>query len=381
LLRGDEHSFDNLRYVVTPEPIAMQVWYFGIETAEPRDSLLYYLQRVPLETAVQQVSIQAMPAGPITDPPNPREVPLVIVARALDAADSSILRQYIELGGRVLAVLPDQDSAQGITQAINEVAASQIEVTEAEVDDYVMLTRIDFASRLFRSMADPQFNDFSKIRFWSHRRLSNLDESWRILARFEAGDPAFLERAIGQGELLVMTTGWQPQAGQLALSTKFIPLVYSLLDLSPGDQQINEYTIGETIPFAPSATATLTSPSGMESAYRSASDIDAISQPGIYTFRDGDQTRSFAVNLRDSESRTDPLDEGELERFGVVVGQPMSVKQALENQRQLRDRELESQQKLWQWLLVAALGILGVETLLSGLWSRRQPAESIATSV
>jgi hypothetical protein len=59
----------------------------------------------------------------------------------------------------------------------------------------------------------------------------------------------------------------------------------------------------------------------------------------------------------------------------------MSVKQALENQRQLRDRELESQQKLWQWLLVAALGILGVETLLSGLWSRRQPAESIATSV
>jgi hypothetical protein len=379
-LRGDEHSFDNLRYVVTPEPIAMQVWYFGNETAEPRESLLYYLQRVPLQTFSQQVSIQSMQEAAITSPPNPREVPLVIVSRQLQADAMLMLRQYIELGGRVLAVLPDSDAA-GITQAINSVAASQIEVAEAEVDDYVMLTRIDFASRLFRAMADPQFNDFSKIRFWSHRRLSNLDDSWRVLARFDDGDPAILERTIGQGELLVMATGWQPQAGQLALSTKFIPLVYSLLNLSPGDQQVNDYIIGEAIPFPPSATATLTSPSGMESEFRSASDIDVISQPGIYTFRDGDQTRSFAVNLRDSESRTDPMDEGDLERFGIVIGKTISAEQTLENQRQLRDRELESQQKLWQWLLVVALVILGVETLLSGLWSRRPPVESVSASV
>ena len=84
------------------------------------------------------------------------------------------------------------------------------------------------------------------------------------------------------------------------------------------------------------------------------------------------------MNLDESESRTEAIGEDELERFGVILGENVSTEQAIEAQRQLRDQELESQQKLWQWLLVAALGILGLETLLGGLWSRRQPADSLA---
>ena len=78
------------------------------------------------------------------------------------------------------------------------------------------------------------------------------------------------------------------------------------------------------------------------------------------------------MNLAESESRTEPIGEDELERFGAILGKNTSTAQALDTQRQLRDQELESRQKLWQWLLVTALGILGLETLLGGLWSRRQ---------
>ena len=55
-----------------------------------------------------------------------------------------------------------------------------MEGEEAADDDYVMLSQIDFRHPVFESMADPQFNDFTKIRFWSHRRLSNLDDAWSI---------------------------------------------------------------------------------------------------------------------------------------------------------------------------------------------------------
>ena len=60
--------------------------------------------------------------------------------------------------------------------------------------------------------------------------------------------------------------------------------------------------------------------------------------------------------------------------YGVLLGENVSTAETLENERQLRDRELESQQRLWQWILVSALALLGLETLLGSLWSRRGQA-------
>ena len=60
----------------------------------------------------------------------------------------------------------------------------------------------------------------------------------------------------------------------------------------------------------------------------------------------------------------------ELERFGVTLGTQLNTEQLLARQRQLRDIELEKQQRLWQWLLVAALGLLALETWLGGWISR-----------
>ncbi|HBV66556.1 MAG TPA: hypothetical protein DEF45_26475, partial [Rhodopirellula sp.] len=63
--------------------------------------------------------------------------------------------------------------------------------------------------------------------------------------------------------------------------------------------------------------------------------------------------------------------------YGVLLGANASTAETLENDRQLRDRELEGQQRLWQWILVLALALLGLETLLGTLWSRRGRADGV----
>ena len=95
-----------------------------------------------------------------------------------------------------------------------------------------------------------------------------------------------------------------------------------------------------------------------------------IDGPGVYRITRGEQSQTIAANLAPAESLTEPLGEDELERAGVVLGEPVSAAAAESRQRQLRDIELESQQRLWHWLLIAVLGLLAAETLLGGLLGR-----------
>lgn len=381
VLRGDDHGFDNARYIVSPEPSELNLAFIGPDPSEPRESLLYYLQRVPFSNQRRAVTIR--PADPTilaSDDLNSGQTPLIVLSQALNEQAIQSLRNYIESGGRVLAVLADDVRSEAMVDTINALARTQLNVSEAAVDDYAMLSRINFRHPIFEPMADPQFNDFSKIRFWNHRKLENIEDAWRRVADFDDGDPALIETLIGKGRLWVLASGWQPQAGQLALSTKFIPLMYSLFDLGSGRDRSDQYVLGESIEYQPSSTASITGPAGTEFAFRSADDLDGIDQPGIYVFEDGETRRAFAVNLNESESRTEPIDEDELERFGVILGDTVTSEQAREARRQLRDRELESQQKFWKWFLAAALAILGLETVLGGWRSRKSNAELVATN-
>ena len=63
----------------------------------------------------------------------------------------------------------------------------------------------------------------------------------------------------------------------------------------------------------------------------------------------------------------------ELMRLGVPLKPPeIQLARQHEQKRRLHNAELENQQKLWRWLIVAALGILLAETWLAG-WLTRRP--------
>lgn len=381
LLQGDDHDFDNRWYLVSPQPESLTLLHLGVEETDPRDSLVYYLQRVPLNTIRRTVAMETMPPDQLKAVPQPEQVPLIVVTQPCSADTSAMLREYVTAGGQLLYVLADErtvNQSEATLRLLTE--AIELRVTEAIVDDYVMLSRIDFRHPLFATMADPQFNDFTKIRFWSHRTLAELPESWDVLARFDNEDPALVEQPIGEGKIWVLAAGWQPKASQLALSTKFLPLIFSMFDSDTGSiGNGSQPSVGDKTALAPSPTAEITLPDGNRVAFRNVSDYPTLDVPGIYSMVDDDSTSLIAVNLDDAESRTETIQDDDLERFGVRLGTTLSSAEELSNQRQLRDRELESRQRLWQWLLVAALVLLGVETFLGGLLSKSRSSQPEAT--
>ncbi len=384
VLQGDDHSFDNQWHLVANEPRPVSLLFIGksmgdsdskspSEESVARNSLLYYLQRVPISNKRVNVTITQVDPADFAAAPPPRTTPLIVIADSVSESATDQLREYAALGGRVLFVLSNSEASKlrATITSISDSSAESFAISEAEIDDYSMLADIRFTHPVFQSMADPKFNDFTKVRFWSHRKIQNVPKAWSVIANFDNGDPALLEHQSGSGRVWVLASGWHPAESQLALSTKFLPLVYSFFGrLSSSTNTQSSFAVGGALPFAPSPTAVVSHPDGKSFSFASANDVRRINEPGIFNFKDNDTTQRFAVNVARSESNTSPLEREVFERFGITLGTPSSALPSESTRRQLRDVELEKQQKIWQWLLVAALGLLALETIWGGLLSR-----------
>ena len=103
------------------------------------------------------------------------------------------------------------------------------------------------------------------------------------------------------------------------------------------------------------------------------STFTSTEEPGIYSLKTSQGERAFAVNLPSSESNTVPMAVEQLEQLSVKLGTQATQQEEYERLRQLRDRELESKQKMWKWLVLAALVVVGAETWLAGKRAHRTP--------
>ncbi len=182
------------------------------------------------------------------------------------------------------------------------------------------------------------------------------------------------------------TSGWHPSDSDLALSSKFVPLLYSVLQYAGAQtDRPSQYFVGDPVPVSRrgspvAAGLQVRKPDGstvrLDAGQHTFTQTDS---PGIYSILDSAHDanpQSFAVNVPVAESRTDPIAVENLEGLGVSLEPASDVYQAgLESITHRRSlREMESGQKLWRWVLAAVLGVLLIETWLGGRIARSRSA-------
>lgn len=381
-LSGDSHGFDNTLSLVPSTREETTVLYLGDDRVDDSSGLFYFLERVFQDSPRRKVTIDPRsPAEALKlDPSKPPR--LAILNGETTAANARTLRSLEEKGTTVLYVARAAGPAEslGILAGLGD-AEAPVAMTEAPAGD-ALLAEIAFDHPLFASLAGPQFNDFTKIRFWRHRRLDPAAiPNGRVLARYEGGDPALIEAPAGKGRLVILTSGWNPPESQLARSSKFVPMMAALLD--PTGQFTAEDTdhfVNARVDLPASALGLkVTKPDGSQAMTLSdRPGFEGTDLPGVYRVETPEGTRSFTVNLDPSETRTAPMELETLEQFGCRLAKAENPEEAAEERRQLRNAELEGRQKLWRWLVVAALAILTLETWLAGRLGKSLPALSEA---
>ena len=375
VLTGDGAEFDNQYFVVPVQQESFRLAYLGDDEPDDAERPLLYLNEVLVETPERKVALTRHEAG---NPPPllAGELPhLLVISRAVSESERTAIEGFLEAGGKALVVLADEAMAESLGGVL--VGAKIETIVPAAGSEYRMFGQIDFTHPIFTPFASPRYNDFTGIRFFKYRSVTLPEETQaHVIAYFDNQKPALWEQPLGEGKVYGLASSWHPEESQLALSNKFLPLVEELLEeCTPRRLASTSFLVGDLVALpesSASARRRVQRPDGGEFLIPSdSSSFTATDEPGIYTLQSPAGDRQFAANLAKSESDTTPLEQESLEKLQVQIGTQATQSEEYDRLRQLRDRELESKQKLWKWLVALALVVVGAETWLAGKRARR----------
>lgn len=386
VLRGDDDDFDNTFYVVPPRKQQVQIVYVGTDAADDESAPRFYLELAAGGEALRQVKVEPLGSDQAALGSD-SSAQLAVVTSPISSAVAASLKVFAERGGTVVVAPASEAAAAAIPALLDDVEAN---ADAKQSGEFLLLGEIDFTHPLFVPFASPRYSDFTKIHFWNRAALKlSAEAKTQIIARFDSGEPAILERDLGRGRVVAFASGWDPEQSQLALSSKFVPLIGALLDRAVGATTgLAGVTIGQRValPSAKeSSERTVIPPDGKPVAIRAEDrDFSQTNQPGIYQITANTQNTAatdeqwFAVNLPAAESNTAALELEQLDQLGVRTKAILTKAERLARIRQQRDTELESRQKIWRWMLVAALGVLVVETTLAGRAARQIAKQEVS---
>ena len=369
-LSGDAWDFDNRIYLAPPQPREARVTFVGANaSANQAASPLYYLTRALQPTASLKPVLEV--GGKLTG------ASLAFVQGGAVAPQvMASLKQWVEQGGFGVFVLPADASATELGVLTD---AKSLAVTESTGAEYAMLGDVDVTHPLLLPFADARLRDFTKIRFWHHRLVKWKDDEANkplVLARFDNGDPTMLLWPCGKGKLLVLTSGWHPADSQLALSTKFVPLLFGWLEAAGFSHEASQtLLVGDALPMG-DAKSSIVRPNG--TTIDQAAGVLRADMPGFFKITQGGEARIIAVNLPPEEGRIHPMEPQKLAEAGVkleVVGGQTAAALTAEEKQRLDATEEEARQRMWLWVLVLLLAILVWETWLAG---RKRQTEVVA---
>lgn len=423
-LKGDEHPFDNVLDLPELQNPLVQVAHIGPVDANDPESMRYYLQRVFDGSDDRDISVIDLVDGSGVALPIPPDVQLTIATGPISLNLHDSITAFLERDGTLLVAASDVATIESAVRFL----PVKVTATEAVVDDYAMLEKVDFSHPIFSVFTDGRFADFSSIRFWKYRTLtlpndaataddrsteddpadSSSANRVHVAATFDSGSPAILDlEGSDGGRILLLASGWHPVDSQWALSSRFPPMLSRVLNLaSPVQKGQFLRTVGDSIrPKELTGTDNwkLAFPNGMEVTSEDTSETGGttesptsvigseppstkavkLTEPGRYvltaTTAEGDTTAMLIASLAPSESRTEQLPAGQLQVLGIGVQTDDEITAESLDQDgrspQMSSSELEKAQKWWRWLLVSGMACLVLESLWSAAIDRRQLAE------
>jgi hypothetical protein len=369
VIGGDNFTFDN-RYNFTLRR-AEQMKALAIETASRGRGESFYLRNALTTGENLPFKLEIKTAGSV----NPADLGAYRVIILNDAAVNQALAQalvkFVEGGGGLVMATGPHTEPAAFNHDFQNFAPAKLEgvvrLTGGRGGDYVVMSEIKTDHPIFEIFK--RSGRLATARVFSYVRATAA-EGAGVIARFEDGSPALIEATRGGGKLLLFTSTLDASWNDLPLTPIYLPLIRQMAR-HLGEREERPWSlVGETFTASPAKDGTppaVDAPDGERITDRKQTSagelIVAAREPGFYRLRYSGNSDFAAVNLDGKESDLTRLD---VEAFvtSVTGADSKSPAQAAARER-LSKEEIESRQRVWRLLLLAALLLFITEAVLA----------------
>jgi hypothetical protein len=247
---------------------------------------------------------------------------------------------------------------------------------------------VDLSHPALRIFASPSDGDLRRVSIRGHWKTHTSPADVRVLARIDRSTPWILERAFGDGRVILVTTSATPADSNFPRTPLFVPVLHRLVrHLALGVRDDKATYQGEPLEVALHAGEengsitvigpdSMTHPVAQVDAGRPRARSEATGDVGFYTFRIAQRERVVRSTLR--AVNVDPR-ESDLTRVPVDRLDPLASAIELRIVREIEETRgsvftEKARVERWPHLLAAALLFLFVElALLSQFAKSRAP--------
>jgi hypothetical protein len=371
VLTGDSLASDNEFYFSLSRAQALPVILVDDGKASGQASGFYVEQALRLGQE-PVIEVRRRGAGSLGSDDLSQAAAVVVSDVALDGDTVRRLQAFVDRGGGLVVALGSR--SEGTHAALAGAGLAPGPAGGDSVEPAARVARIaslDRSHPALDAFTEPRSGDFGTARFFRHRKVRS-DPQDQILARFDDGDPALIERRVGDGRVLVWTSTFDTYWNDFALQPVFLPFVHQITKSLAGfrppavSQTVGDVVDLQTIPGLGlagegKAALTATGPNGQEVPI---TDVLELAGQGFYSLeRGGEELAVLAANVDVRESDLTAVDVEELGAALAPPGSADATTQAAAVEQTPSERE--SSQGLWRYLVLAVLLLLVAEVFVA----------------
>lgn len=222
------------------------------------------------------------------------------------------LRDYVDNGGSIFLFTGANATAGEFNEVFGDYAGvlpAKISEENSEVRSFVSLLP-DFTCPAFLKFREARNVDFTSIHFYKYSGIDGgkVNKDSKVIAKFSDGNPAVIERRIGDGKVILFAFPADVSWGDFPLNILYLPFMRETAGyvLEKGNRESKVFEdVRQKLKKPGDARVTVTTPDGKKETLFKDSFGRIIytraEKPGVYSVQNGDDARYFAVNARPEE--------------------------------------------------------------------------------
>lgn len=276
---------------------------------------------------------------------------VMLNASSLGGGVQRALESFVNGGGTLLLAPGDRVNATDFNRQLANLTPALLGTAQVlPVNDSLLIADVDRRHPALR----PLDVDWS-ARFQGYWLSEPVNEG-DVLMRFDSGDPLLLERAVGEGRSMLVTSSLDLGWSNFPLQGLFLPFVHETLTymIQPPPQQ-RVWQVGDMVDLTPAfiddaEQLEVTSPDGSTVAVSADSPFYRASIPG---FLRTDTGITFAVNIAAEAAELAQVDVTVLHDRILNPETTPNVAAGVRTAQLIA--ELEQPQRVWWWILLTVL--------------------------